>query len=463
MRNIIRTGTALLTAVALSTSLVAAPVDSAELQALREQVQALEQQLKVLARQIELKEEAATAAAPTTPKITVNDKGVTLASADAANSLRLRGLVQLDHRAFFNDGGAAAGLNNNGFVLRRARVIAEGAFAKNYTFQLVTEFGGSAVSILDANLGINISPALQFKLGKFKSPIGLEHLQSDTWTFFNERSIANNLVPNRDLGITAGGDLLGGKLNYTVGVLNGVADGASTTNADFDNEKDFVARLFASPFKDSAGSPVQGLSFGVAASYGREKGTAGRTGGYRTDGQQPFFSYLATTITDGPNWRISPQFDYRNGSLGILGEYTVSTVNVRPGATGLKTELQNKAWQLAAGYVLTGENSSYNGVVPATNFDYSKGTWGAFEVTGRFANLKVDDAAFPLYASLASNASEASSIGLGLNWYLSKAVAFKLDYYQTDFDFPTGSPAVPTTAVLRQDEQSFITRFQLSF
>ena len=176
------------------------------------------------------------------------------------------------------DKGAAAGLNNNGFVLRRARVIAEGVFAKNYSFQLVTEFGGSAVSILDANFNIAVSPALQFKLGKFKAPIGLEHLQSDTWTFFNERSIANNLVPNRDLGITAGGDILGGKLNYTVGVINGVADGASTTNADFDNEKDFVARLFATPFKDSAGSPLQGLSFGVAASYGREKGTAGRTG-----------------------------------------------------------------------------------------------------------------------------------------------------------------------------------------
>ncbi len=461
--NILRTGAALVTAVALSIPLPAAPAGAAELQALREQVRALEQQLKVLARQIELKEEAATAAAPTTPKIIVNDRGVTLTSADAANSLRLRGLVQLDHRAFFNDNGAAAGLNNNGFVLRRARLITEGVFARNYTFQLVTEFGGSAVSIPDANLGINLSPALQFKLGKFKAPVGLELLQSDSWTFFNERSIATNLVPNRDLGITAGGDILGGRLNYTVGVLNGVADGASTTNADFDNEKDFVARLFATPFKDSAGSALQGLSFGVGASYGREKGAAGRTGAYRTDGQQTFFSYLATTITDGPNWRISPQLDYRHGSFGLLGEYAVSAINVRPSATGRKTELQNKAWQVAAGYVLTGENSSFNGVVPATNFDWSKGTWGAFEVTTRYANVKVDDAAFPLYASLAGNADEASSFGLGLNWYLGKAVAFKLDYYQTNFDFPAGAPAVSTSAALRQDEKTFITRFQLAF
>jgi phosphate-selective porin OprO/OprP len=456
-----RTAPALLALAVILPEVRAAEAD--ELQLLREQIHHLEQKLLVLERKQEIKDEAEATAAPATPKITVNDKGVTLASADAANSLRLRGLVQLDHRAFFNDGGATAGLNNNGFVLRRARLATEGVFAKNYTFQLVTEFGGSATTILDANLGINVRPALQFKVGKFKAPVGLEQLQSDTWTFFNERSIASNLVPNRDLGITAGGDLRNGKLNYTVGVLNGVADGASTTNADFDNEKDLVARVMVSPFKDSAGSALQELSVGVGASYGREKGTAGRTGGYRTDGQQAFFSYLGTTITDGPNWRVSPQFDYRHGSFGLLGEYTVSAVNVRTGATGPKSELRNKSWQIAAGYVLTGENSSYNGVVPATNFDLSKGSWGAFEVTARYANLKVDEDAFPLYATVASNASEASSFGIGVNWYLSKAVAFKLDYYHTDFGFPPGASAVSTNAALRHDEQILITRFQIAF
>jgi phosphate-selective porin OprO/OprP len=168
-------------------------------------------------------------------------------------------------------------------------------------------------------------------------------------------------------------------------------------------------------------------------------------------------------MADGQSWRVSPQFDYRNGSLGVVGEYVLSTVNIRPSATGAKTELQNKAWQISAGYVLTGENSSYNGVIPTTNFDFSKGTWGAFEVTARYANLKIDDAAFPLFASAATSADEASSFGLGLNWYLSKAVALKFDYYQTKFDFAPGAPAISTTPLLRQDEQAFITRFQVSF
>lgn len=460
MRKFSKLGTALATALAFTGSLPAASPDAADLQALREQVRLLEQQIKVISRQIEIKDEASAAAAPTTPKITINDKGFTLASADGANFVKIRGLVQLDNRLFFNDGG---GVVNNAFILRRARLITEGQFAKNYGFQFVTEFGGGSVSILDANFTVAVTKSLALKFGKFKSPVGYELLQSDSWTFFNERSVVTNLVPNRDLGVQASGDILNGTVNYTLGAFGGLGDGGSTTNADFDNEKEIVGRLFVSPFKSDAGSPVQGLSFGISGSSGRAKTAAGRTGGYRTDGQQTFFSYSAATISDGQNWRISPQLDYRNGSLGLVGEYVESAINVRPSVTGLKTELKNKAWQLAAGYVLTGENSSYAGVVPATNFDAAAGTWGAFELVARYADLKVDDAAFPLYASAASNADEAKSFGLGLNWYLSKAVLFKIDGYQTKFGFSPLAPATSAAQILRQDEKAFITRFQLSF
>lgn len=460
MRNFTKFNRVLAAVGALASFRPLVAAESADLQALRAQVNALEQQIRALSRQIEIKEEAAVAAAPTTPKITANDKGFTLASADAENSIRLRGLAQLDNRLFFRDGGGVA---NNAFVLRRARIITEGLLARNYGFQFITEFGGSAVSILDANFTVAVNKSLQLKFGKFKSPVGYELLQSDSWTFFNERSIATNLVPNRDLGVQASGDVLGGTLNYTVGALGGLGDGGSTNNADFDNEKEIVGRLFASPFKNDAGSRLQGLSFGLSGSSGRAKTAAGRTGGYRTDGQQTFFSYNAAAIPDGRNWRVSPQLDYRAGSFGLLGEYVVSTINVRPSATGPKTELKNKAWQVAAGYVLTGEDSSNAGVVPRTDFNPTAGTWGAFEVVGRYANLKIDRAAFPLYASAASNADEAKSFGAGLNWYLSKAVVFKIDYYQTKFGFAATAPAVPTAQILRQDEKAFITRFQLAF
>jgi phosphate-selective porin OprO and OprP len=125
--------------------------------------------------------------------------------------------------------------------------------------------------------------------------------------------------------------------------------------------------------------------------------------------------------------------------------------------------LRNRAWQVAAGYVLTGEDSSYSGVVPRTDFDLSAGTWGAFEIAARYADLSIDDAAFPALASPTTAADQAKSLGLGLNWYLSKAVRFTFDYYQTRFGFNSLAPAVSAAPILRQDEKAFVSRFQLSF
>jgi len=455
MKTFTRVSAALLSLAAVTTAPSAAASDSAEIQELRDEIHALEHKLLVLERKQEIQDE----------KVAVTEKGITLSSADGASSIRLRGLVQLDSRLYFGDNGSAA----NAFVLRRARLFFEGSLAKNVSYHLVPELaGGTATaattpSILDANFTFAPRKELQLKFGKFKSPVGLEMLQSEQATTFVERSLATNLVPNRDIGVLAGGELLNGTINYSAGILNGVPDGASSTNADFDNEKDGVARIFASPFKNATGSALQGLSFGISGSTGRAKTVSGRTAGYKTDGQQTFFAYNTATIADGQTWRVSPQFDYRNGSFGVMGEYVLSTVNLRPGATAAKVELQNKAWQIAAGYVLTGEDSSYTGIAPAANCNFANGTWGAFEVTGRFANLKVDDAVFPLLASAATNADEATAFGLGLNWYLAKAVVFKFDYFQTKFGFAAGAPVVSTNPILRQNEQAFISRFQLSF
>jgi phosphate-selective porin OprO/OprP len=81
----------------------------------------------------------------------------------------------------------------------------------------------------------------------------------------------------------------------------------------------------------------------------------------------------------------------------------------------------------------------------------------------RFARVKVDEAAFPLFASPATSANEARAFGIGLNWYLSKAVVFKIDHYNTEFGQNALAPAISASPLLRQDEQAFISRFQLAF
>jgi phosphate-selective porin OprO/OprP len=245
-----------------------------------------------------------------------------------------------------------------------------------------------------------------------------------------------------------------------VGIFNGVADAANTANADFDNDKDVDARVFAQPFRNDAESFLQGLGFGIAASAGREKGAAGVTAGYKTDGQQTFFKYRSSVVADGGVWRVSPQACYYHGPFGALGEYVVSTVNARPAAAAPKSPLQNRAWQLAAGYVLTGEDASYTGVTPREPFNWKNGAWGAWQIAVRYAELKIDPRAFPLFADPAANANAASALGFGVNWYLSRTVRASLDYFRTHFTLNVPAPSVP---LLRQDENALLTRLQVSF
>ena len=376
--------------------------------------------------------------------------------------------MQVDNRLFFNDGG---GVLNNSFVLRRARLIFEGALNKNYSFQLVLwsrwrrERDGR-----HAGFDLRCEPWRRTHQ-RCSSSLASSSRRWVSSSCRRKRRLLSANAPSSPISKAqprpgrpcTRAISLGGTLNYGAANLDGVPDGPNSGNDDVDKAQDAVGRVVVAPFKYVAESPFQGLWFGVSASLGRQKGATGRTAGYKTDGQQTFFSYAATTIADGQSWRVSPQLDYRYGPLGVMSEYVVSTVNVRPSATGAKTELRNRAWQVSAGYVLTGENSSFYGITPHDNFDFAHGTWGAFELTARYSDLRIDDNAFPLFASAATNADEASAVGVGLNWYLSRAVAFKIDYFQTKFGFNSEAPLVSATQILRQDEKAFITRFQVSF
>ena len=51
----------------------------------------------------------------------------------------------------------------------------------------------------------------------------------------------------------------------------------------------------------------------------------------------------------------------------------------------------NTAWQLAASWVLTGENASFRGVVPRKSLSLGEGTFGAFELAARYNQLDIDD------------------------------------------------------------------------
>ena len=439
--------------------------DTAEaIKALRQQIDALDQKVRSLERQRELDQDTSVEAAKAAPRIIIGNSGLNISSGDTNFAFALHGLLQADSRSFFKDGGING---NDSFLLRRARPIFQGTVYRDFDFLFVPDFGGSTVQIFDAYLNYRYQPWLQLRAGKFKPPVGLEQLQSDQVNLFNERSLATALTPGRDIGFQLWGDVADGRLSYAVGIFNGVADGRNSGNADFEDHHEFVGRLFAQPFKKTSVAWLQGLGLGVSGSWGNiSSNSTGLANGFLTDGQQQFFAYTNNVVALGNHWRLSPQAYYYYGPFGLLGEYVISDQRAQRnvGAKVFTADLQNTAWQISAGWVLTGEAATYTGVTPKHPFDLSSGQWGALQLVGRFAELDVDKATFPTFANPGVSASSAQSWAVGLNWYLNKNIRLNTSYSHTDFT--GGGASKATTApgiVTRQPEQVLFTRLQLAF
>jgi phosphate-selective porin OprO/OprP len=432
--------------------------DQAAPQGAAPDVEELEQRIRILERRNELADEQAADKAKTATAAAANKDGFSFKSADGNFQVKFRGLIQLDARFFAEDEQRPA---VDTFLLRRVRPILEGTVFKLFDFRFTPDFGGGTTVLQDAYVDARFHPAARLRVGKFKAPVGLERLQSASDLLFVERGLPTNLVPNRDLGVQLFGDLAEARVNYALGVFNGVPDGASA-DVDSDDGKDVAARVFFTPWPKADSAALKGFGFGVAFSTGNPEGTPTATGltGYRTGGQATFFSYRSdgtpagTTVAAGTRQRFSPQLTWYAGRFGLLAEYVSSSQEVARGA--VRDELENTAWQASGSFVLSGGEPSYRGVNPRHPFDLAAGTWGAFELAARYNVLEVDEAAFPVFANPASAASRAEAWAVGLNWYLTRGLRFMLDYEQTSF---TGGAATGD----REDEKVLLNRFQISF
>ena len=120
----------------------------------------------------------------------------------------------------------------------------------------------------------------------------------------------------------------------------------------------------------------------------------------------------------------------------------------------------NTAWQIAASYVLTGENASFKGVIPRSDFSLGEGGWGAFEVAARYGQLRIDDDVFPFYADPAVAVRGLDQWTVGGSWYLNRWLRVMVNYEVDTFN--GGATPVGTDAD-RHNERVFLTRLQISY
>ena len=398
--------------------------------------------------------------------------GFSFSSADNSNVIRFRGNLAVDGRWFMDH---ATPESDDTFLFRKVRPYIEGTIDNDYDFRFMPDFGGGKTIIVDAFMTARILPWLAVQAGKFKGPVGLERLQPDQYNTFMELGLPSDLVPNRDLGVELGGDILGGTFGYAIGEFDGVTDGNSTdanSNPDADSndgKKDTEGRLFTQPFVNSGIYALRGLGFGVAGTYVQTVGSATNTllPSYKTTGQNSFFSYrtgTTATFADGRRERWSPQAYYYVGSFGALAEYVRSDQEVARQLSTTKQrtgQIDNSAYQISLSYFLTGEAATYNSITPLTSFHGSGGGWGAWQVVARFSELKIDNAAFSdganSFADPTASPRNARATGVGINWWLNANVKWVLDYEWTQFE---GGAANNGN---RPDERALTTRFALTF
>src|SRR3954470_19806786 len=250
-------------------------------------IDALEQRTRLL----ELKLATAATAAPpvkSTTTFQTDEGGFAITSADRQFQIRFKAVLQVDGRRIFDNTPLQNSVDT--FIVRRARPIIAGTLLGLTDFMFVPDFGNNTVTLFDAYADTHPFPWLRLRVGKFKGPVGLERLQSDSDIVFVERALPQNLSAQREVGVELWGEIAGGVVRYEAGVFNGNPDNGNN-DIDSNHAKTFEGRLVLQPFSLPSLKGLGRLLVGVAASTGNELGTATNTwvGGFKSFSQSTIF------------------------------------------------------------------------------------------------------------------------------------------------------------------------------
>lgn len=209
-----------------------------------------------------------------------------------------QGLLKLDYKGQFQlnyrDEGAGPNRDESAmeFNFRRNRLALMGAWEKNFSLYVQTEynadnnFGPLALSdgdnsdfrILDATLRFKLNENANLWLGKFKYGFTRENLESceDPLTLDRSLFIRTPYTGTRDDGVSLWGNLMDGKVQYRVDVMNGRNDSLSSPKS----ELRYTARAHLSLLDAENGYGYKGTYMGskkvftVGAAYQMESDVA---------------------------------------------------------------------------------------------------------------------------------------------------------------------------------------------
>jgi phosphate-selective porin OprO/OprP len=322
---------------------------------------------------------------------------------------------------------------------RRLRLMASGQGYGIYDYQLEMEFspeldedrvGGATadnfgVEIKDAFLGLRDVPLLGYTMiGHFRTPIGLESLNSSRNIPFMERSLPIRLLPGRELGLAAFNAAPELNLTWSYGYFFDELEETERSIIDDNQGSRFVSRATFTPYYDetSSGASLFHTGFGYVYTRPRlrdqefllpprrEVRFTGRPEIHQSQ------SFITTEVLDVQQYQLfNLELAWAHGPFTLQSEGTLAEIDLAGGdALSVWGAYVHGSW------FLTGERRPYDRsfatfrrVDPYENFWLvstprgARAGLGAWELAARWSHLNFSDV----------TQQYMHDITLGVNWY----------------------------------------------
>ena len=389
--------------------------------------------------------------------------GIGMRSADGKNTVQLMGRLHMDYRQYSSNfaSGSSVDAYQNVMEIRRARLGVKGQIQKDFKYEIQGTYGGNGTTeglgetatILDiAFVDYSLNPALQFRFGKFKMPYSLEQLTSSNNIDFMERSMANQvegeIVPAKESGAMVFGSPVSG-LTYGLALSRG--RGNKTVSED---HPDMIGRVTAN-VAELMGTKNLVTHIGLGYSKGDIGAMTPGSKGTEARGAT-IFTALTALGTDTTRTRTGLEGALAYGPFKLQGE----SFDTKYENASLASSKSIKIYYGEVLWNLTGEDHNYSNsagtfgwIKPKQAFT-NQGGLGAWQVGLRYTQLDATD-----FVATATTTNKANAMTYGVNWILNDNLRFMLNYVDTKFSTPVG--AVNSNA--RTGEKAVMFRTQVWF
>ncbi len=483
-----------------------------EIERLREQLTASSPSEGVV-QQIASDVQQAKLSAQDAPRSAMNSARPTISSADGRSSISLRSVVQLDAANYAEDvdGGAASDFRrgsvgatanretaaardfSNGAYFRRARFGFEGTVARDFTYRVLAELGGSGTEgptrINDFWIGYTGFAPFTIQVGAFSPPANMDDGIGVESSLFIERASPSEL--SRTLGGADGRIGIGVRGSGARWMSALTLTTRTVNDAEvFDSQLAAVGR-FGALLATSADYNVHAGLSGTWVSQPPEQGSTAAAGQRHVVRlrDRPEIRVDSTRLIDTGSIDADSAFVYglevgANWKNWYLQAESFRYGIERTSATAALPDPNFEGFYVQGSWILTGETRRYevaSGAFqsprPFVPFS-SAGGFGAWELALRYSHLDLD-----FHSGLAGTAATADAIRggtqdiltFGVNWYINSNVKLMLNWLHVDVDrlnpagagnpLPFGpAPGTPPLGVeVGQDLDIYSLRTQYSF